>query len=216
MIELLDTHQNLSPRSRAKREQIIQAAQCLFLRDGFQNTSMEAIRLEAQVSKPTLYNHFDSKEALFVGIAEHELDQLSQSWLPVAAEERAVTSQEQLRAVLFQFASAALDHLLAPQKIRLAHTLLAESRTFPELGRSYRERIPQRVFHIVSSMLESAHDHGVLAIERDSIPLAARYFAAQLLSYLLIDGLLVGDHAAERPPSAELERMLDLYLRMIC
>jgi hypothetical protein len=144
------------------------------------------------------------------------LDRLSQSWLPAAAEQRSITSREQLRAVLYQFASVALDHLMAPQKIRLAHTLLAESRTFPELGRSFRERIPQRVFTIVSALLESAHDHGVLAIERQSIPLAARYFAAQLLSYLLIDGLLMGDHAAERPPSAELERMLELYLRMVC
>ena len=214
-MELVRPQEDLTPRSRAKREQIIRAAQCLFLKDGFQSTSMEAIRAEAQVSKPTLYNHFDSKETLFIGIAEHELDRLSQSWLPVAAEERAVTSHQQLRAVLYQFASAALDHLLAPQKIRLAHTLLAESRTFPELGRSVRERIPQRVFTIVSSVLESAYDHDLLAIERESIPLAARFFAAQLLSYLLIDGLLVGDQAAERPPTEELETMVDLYLRMI-
>ena len=64
MIEQTDVLEELSPRSRAKREQIIQAAKLLFLKDGYKRTSMEAIRAEAQVSKPTLYNHFENKEAL--------------------------------------------------------------------------------------------------------------------------------------------------------
>jgi TetR/AcrR family transcriptional repressor of mexJK operon len=216
MVELLDKYQELTPRSRAKHEQIIEAAQHLFLKDGFQNTSMEAIRLEAQVSKATLYNHFDSKENLFIGIAEHELDEMSKGWLPVLAEGVAIVSRERLHSVLFQFASAALDHLMAPKMIRLAHTLLAETRTFPELGTAFRERISQRVFRIVSSVLADALDQGVLAIERERIPLAARFFAAQMLSYLLIDGLLLGEEAAEKPAVEGIETMLDLYLRMIC
>lgn len=216
MIEQAELIENLSPRSRAKREQIIQAAKLLFLKDGYKRTSMDAIRAEAQVSKPTLYNHFDNKEALFVGIIEHEVDDLSTVWESAVAERLTINSEEQLRELLLQFATAAVDHLLAPQTVNLAHALLAESRTFPELGKTFRERVPTRVINLVSSVLHAAHDQGVVTIEKDKIPLAARFLTAQLLSYLLIDGLLMGNYKPESPPEEELETIIHLYLRMVC
>jgi len=216
MTDLVHAEVNLSPRSKAKREQIIQAAQTLFLRDGFSRTSMDAIRAKAGVSKPTLYNHFDCKEDLFIGIIEHSLDDISGTWGLISGKPLAVNSREQLRQILSQFGSAAVDHLLAPHTVSLARTLLAETSTFPELGRTFRDRITQRVLTMLSAVLISAHDQGILSIDREMIPAAVRFFTAQFLSYLLIDGLLVGGLSPEPPTPEEVATIVDLYLEMIC
>src|SRR5690606_36498040 len=50
----------------AKREQILQGAKALFRELGFERASVDAIAAEAGVSKATIYNHFRSKEALFL------------------------------------------------------------------------------------------------------------------------------------------------------
>lgn len=54
------------PKSTEKKKQILKAASCLFLRQGFLATSMDNVAKEANVSKQTVYSHFKNKDALFV------------------------------------------------------------------------------------------------------------------------------------------------------
>lgn len=55
-------------RSELKREAIINAAKKAFIKDGVKSTSMDKISELAQVSKRTVYNHFETKEALVMHI----------------------------------------------------------------------------------------------------------------------------------------------------
>jgi len=57
-----------------KREDIIEAAVHEFRANGFRATSMDRIAKTAQVSKRTVYNHFESKETLFQAIAQELCD----------------------------------------------------------------------------------------------------------------------------------------------
>jgi AcrR family transcriptional regulator len=206
----------LSPRSQAKRQQILEAAQHLFLRDGFARTSMDAIRQEAQVSKPTLYTHFDSKENLFIGIIEGSLEDISEVWDGLTTETLEISSIEQLHAILLQFAKTGVAHLLSPRIVRLARTMLAEGNSFPELVRKFRERVPQRASRMIATLLTRAQDGGLLNLSQHQIATAVRFFQAQLLSYLLLDGLLVFESLPTPPFDDELEKMVDLYIEMIC
>jgi TetR/AcrR family transcriptional regulator len=52
-----------------RREDIIKAAEKLFLAKEFENTKMEEIAYEASLSKGTVYNYFNSKEHLYLVIA---------------------------------------------------------------------------------------------------------------------------------------------------
>ena len=70
-------------RAQQKREQILTAARRLFLQHGFADTSTEAIRIEAGVSKETLYRYYASKEGLFTAV----LRQLTLEHLPRLVEE---------------------------------------------------------------------------------------------------------------------------------
>jgi AcrR family transcriptional regulator len=176
---------------------------------------MDAIRALAQVSKPTLYNHFDSKENLFLGIVEHSLDDVSAAWDQLVSETQTISSRHQLRQILIRFARAGVDHLLAPQTVRLARTLLAETSSFPDLGAEFRKRIPQRAAGMISAVLTNAHEQGLLHLTQERIPAAVRFFMAQLLSYLLLDGLLLTDQVPTKPSINDLEEMIDLYIEMI-
>jgi AcrR family transcriptional regulator len=58
----------LNGRSDAKRDAILKGAKAVFLKRGFEGTSMDAVALRAGVSKMTVYRHFGSKESLFAGV----------------------------------------------------------------------------------------------------------------------------------------------------
>jgi TetR/AcrR family transcriptional regulator len=47
---------------------ILDAAQSLFLRDGFETVSVAQIAEQAQVSKANVFHHFHSKEALYIDV----------------------------------------------------------------------------------------------------------------------------------------------------
>src|SRR3546814_19350607 len=53
-----------------KREGILDAATRVFLARGFEDTSMDLVAREASVARRTVYNQFESKEALFIASVE--------------------------------------------------------------------------------------------------------------------------------------------------
>ncbi len=50
------------------RDFILNCSETLFTRYGYKNTSMEKIAEKCEISKPTLYNYFDSKSSLFLDL----------------------------------------------------------------------------------------------------------------------------------------------------
>lgn len=59
-----------------RRASIINAAIVAFARDGYDATTMDGIAERARISKPVLYDHFASKQALFLGVLESIRDGL--------------------------------------------------------------------------------------------------------------------------------------------
>lgn len=53
-----------------KRDHLMATAARLFYRDGYHAVGIDTLLAEAEVAKMTLYNHFDSKEALIVAVLE--------------------------------------------------------------------------------------------------------------------------------------------------
>ena len=76
----------MSPRTKEQNEDIkqqkelliIESALELFAEEGFTGTSMQSISKKAGVSKGSLYNYFESKEDLLVGVLNNGLAQFSQ------------------------------------------------------------------------------------------------------------------------------------------
>lgn len=60
----------LSPVRAARREKLLDAAEALFVAQGFRATAIEAIADAAGMSKVTVYGYFRDKDAVFVAVAE--------------------------------------------------------------------------------------------------------------------------------------------------
>ncbi len=64
--------------AKVTREVIIDAAIHLFNKNGYHATSMQDIARAVAIKKPSIYHHFDSKEAILLAILETGMDYLIQ------------------------------------------------------------------------------------------------------------------------------------------
>jgi TetR/AcrR family transcriptional regulator, mexJK operon transcriptional repressor len=156
--------------SAAKREQILAGAMTIFMREGFAATSMEVIAKEAGVSKGTLYNHFDSKQALFSTIIERECAKI----LGQVFDLDKVTGAPE--AVLMKVGMGFMMSILDPQAMSVYRSMIAESPKFPELGQLFMQSGPEPGAQSLGRYLRRLANAGVLSIE-DEVHAAHQFIA---------------------------------------
>lgn len=157
--------------SAAKRAQILAAAMVIFMREGFAATSMELIAKEAGVSKGTLYNHFDSKQALFSTIIELECARI----LGLVFDLDAITGPP--AEVLTRLGMGFMMSVLNPQAMSMYRNLMAESTRFPELGQLFMQSGHEPGSQSLGRYLRRLANDGVLALEEDEVHAAYQFIA---------------------------------------
>jgi AcrR family transcriptional regulator len=80
-----------------RRATIVEAAGRLFGERGYEGARLDEIAAAAGVTKPILYRHFESKQALYLALLERHRDDLA-SFAPLIPPEG--PAEERLRAVL--------------------------------------------------------------------------------------------------------------------
>lgn len=114
-------------RSEQKRSDVLLAAIRLFSSEGYQSTSMDMVAKEAQVSKRTVYNHFESKEVLFKAILQDLVAQIRM------ASEIPYQPNVTLKSQLLMVALKEVELLKDPCFIQLSKVCIAETIHAPEL-----------------------------------------------------------------------------------
>jgi len=122
-----------------KRQAILDGATRMFLAHGYRNASMEKIAQAAPVSKATLYNHFDSKNALFAAVISERCESLLQTMSQVTVESDGVESN------LTKIAISAVELIFSEEALAIYRLVVAESPDFPELGQLFYQSGPQTV-----------------------------------------------------------------------
>lgn len=123
--------EELTPRARAKRDQIRQAAQRLFLRDGYAGTSTDALVEEAGISKQTLYAYYPSKEALLADILEHLIRRVADARDRRLRAEGPLQSTAALRNALMDLAQEIVSELMQPAYLALVRVIITETHRLP-------------------------------------------------------------------------------------
>jgi TetR/AcrR family transcriptional repressor of mexJK operon len=121
-----------SPKHRA----ILNAATELFVARGYGAVSMDAIAREADVSKATLYAHFESKDRLFATIVQVACQE---NFIPSDDLPGGDTAEE---AALRTIGGRILRFFLRDRSLAIHRLVIAESVRFPELGRAFHENGP--------------------------------------------------------------------------
>ncbi len=68
-----------------RREDILQAAQQVFVRSGYQRATMDEVAQEAELSKGTLYLYFKSKFEIYVELSNRACNDTLQGFVEIAA-----------------------------------------------------------------------------------------------------------------------------------
>lgn len=115
--------------SAAKREQILDGARALFRELGYERASVDAIAAKAGVSKATIYNHFRSKEALFLSTYGAETEKLRAKFHSLLE-----TPTGDIEGDLHHIGEELLRLVCAPSNVCRHRVVIAEAARFPELG----------------------------------------------------------------------------------
>lgn len=129
------TPQRLTDR---KRLAILDAAVAEFRSSGFEATSMDKIAASAGVSKRTVYNHFPSKDELFM----HILEQLWER--SVALMDLPYQKDQPLRPQLMALMQQKMQLLGDTSFLDLARVAIAETIHSPERAHAIVERMNSR------------------------------------------------------------------------
>ncbi len=194
-------------RSTRKRAAILEAATSVFLCNGYLGTSMDEIAALAGVSKQTVYKHFADKERLFNEIVISTVDTVSD---PVRDEVLNVRESGDVEADLRDLARRQLAMVMQPTLMQLRRLVIAEAGRFPELGRTFYERGPDRTIAALAAAFERLADRGVLKL--DDPQLAATHFNWLIMSDPVNRAMLLGE--AESPTRADLDRYADAGVRV--
>ncbi|WGS88622.1 TetR/AcrR family transcriptional regulator [Methylomonas sp. UP202] len=141
-----------------KRQAILDAATRAFTTCGYSGVSMEAIAEAAPVSKPTLYNHFKSKQDLFAAVIECRCEALLSTLSSVQTELNDPV------AGLSAIANAFIDLAYADEALQLYRLIIAEQQHFPELGELIYHSGPEPVLRQMASYLAELNARGILHI----------------------------------------------------
>src|SRR5436190_17438294 len=138
-------------RSERKRAAILAAATEVFLAKGYPGTSMDEIAARAAVSKQTVYKHFADKERLFTEIVVGTVDKISD---PVYEEVLDLNESGDVEADLRGLARRQLAMVMQPRLLALRRLVIGEANRFPELGRTFYERGPERTIAALATAFE--------------------------------------------------------------
>ena len=127
----------LSPE---KRTQILQGAAIVFAQDGYEGASMSRIARESNVSKGTLYNHFESKAELFRAAPGTGLPPPRS---PIIFDKPVDRGRRPGPRPCAASAVASSPWLLSPERRAIHRMVISESESFPELARTFYESGPR-------------------------------------------------------------------------
>jgi TetR/AcrR family transcriptional regulator, mexJK operon transcriptional repressor len=127
------------PRYPAKRAAIAGAALKLFVRDGYERTSVDAIAAEAGVSKRTVYSHYADKERLFLAVVEDTYDSLMEQ-VTTMADVQFGQAPDLRQGLLGFIGTVAHTMHSSPERNALVRLILTESPHFPALTDRWRRR----------------------------------------------------------------------------
>lgn len=197
-------------RAGEVEERILDAAQQVFVKRGFEGASVDEIAQAARAGKPTIYARYASKEALFAAVIERQVARNTQ-FQDLAPQGRS------FHAKLLSLGVALIERALEGETIGLIRSAIAEAERFPELTRGVNEMARKRAATNLAKLLgDLARQEGIAsrgAFAPDRITDTARLFLDVVLFAMLIRRLLGEDAKALRKElPAYVRQRVDFFL----
>lgn len=191
-----------------RSSQILQAAVKIFPKKGYDATTIQDIAQEAGVASSSIYQHFGSKEGLFLALADNI------SFLPVLDEinktlnEQEDNTFEDVRRSLIKVGEAfSRSHMKSTEIVRMFFT---ETRNFPEIGSQYCARLVAPTEKLLAIYLSAQVKRGIL--RPVNIELAVHGFFGLFSHFHIVETLLNGEKVMNLPKQNRAEQLVDFFL----
>lgn len=191
------------PGAQAKYRQILDSARALFLEQGFDTTSVDAISRHAGVSKATLYAHYDDKDDLLLALIEDECRRSGPKvlWRPSDAP---IDLKKGLRAIAKTYLEAFLDN----QGLAVHRLIMSCASRYPGVAEVFMKAGPDRCDAEMAAFLRAARAQGLLNIP--DIKLAATQFLSLIQGKLILKWSL----SLRAPSEAEYRALVEGGIRV--
>lgn len=170
----------------ARRSQILDAATSVFAEKGFHRTTIRDIATVAGIADGTIYNYFENKTALLLGI----LDRLNQT------DRRDLDLSQALAGDFRSFMRAYLQQRLAvmgPTSFEVFQVVLSEVLVNKELRDVYYRQIIEPTFALAEKYFQQLVDKGV--VRPVDVKLTNRAIASTVLGLVVLR--IMGDEPLE-------------------
>lgn len=163
-------------RPTLTNEQLLDKALDLFLEQGFERTSIDAITAAAGMAKRTVYLRYGDKEALFRAALLRAIE----DWIIPIEQLRAAESAD-LEQTLLDVGRVLVSNIMRPEGLRLLRITNAESVRMPEIGAYTYRHGTERTIVYLSELLRRR-------IGPETITMSAWREAAIAFLYLVVCG----------------------------
>lgn len=164
-----------STRGQERQARILKAATELFLKEGYGETSIDAIVERSGGSKATLYSYFPTKGALFRAVVDGVVSN---------RDEPELEPSDDIRKALTTFAEQRMRVVFSKRHRELLRLIIAERERFPDIASLYYERGPQRSHDLLVEYMQALNSRKLLDIS--SADESAEFFIGMLLHHWYI------------------------------
>lgn len=167
---------------------------------------MDMVAKLAETARRTLYNQFDSKEALFEAVVENLWQTLDVTLITGKA-----AAELGAREGLLQLGHAVADFWTPPVTVAIMRMVIAEGPRFPDLPKRFFASGKSTTLKAVAEFLRLLEGHGLVAIA--DRPLATRQFLGLINEPLLWARVIGAEPAPGRKTrDVAVKQAVDVFL----
>lgn len=198
------TPEELASKGECTRAAILDAAYDLFLMQGYSATSMRQIAQKAGIALGGIYNHFESKDAIFqeLIISKHPYLQI----LPVLQAAPGETTEAFIRNAA-HLVEQEMGHRPDFIKLMFIEIVEFEGRHFP--------KVLETVFPMAFPLIQRFIAPGSGVRQEIPAPYLIRAFIGNILAFYLTDFLLTGATVPPGINNMKLEDFMEIFMRGI-
>lgn len=200
--------QQRSPGRRgiARRKALLEAAEALFIEQGYESTSLTDLIERAGGSRATLYAHFGDKEGLFRAVLDERNRRMMSGLSKVESADPGDPKED-----LLAFARQFIHTLMEDSSASLLRVLVAEGTRVPDIAWVFLHAGPETTVARVALYLERLKRAGTLDIEDPST--SARVFLGMVTGNLTLKRLIQPDLQMDQDELDQyVEQAVDLFL----
>lgn len=190
------------PQSESQTQiRILQVAQRLFARRGYEKTTTHDLAKEAGVAEGTLFRYFDSKKAIFVEV-------VTQGWVELLTDLLTELSEMGSYAAVAQVMKRRVRNL--NQNADLMRVCFMEAQFHPDLRDRIQTEIIAKMMDVAEAFVQTAMDQGIYR------PMNPKIVAQVFLGLFTIAGFsqetLMNPEASLQDRQEMAESLADIFL----